>query len=264
MVSKASKELISKIQELKQIKPRKDWVALAKMDILGPDVVVQSPVMAKPASLYSLPNALGLFYQQKLAYAFAVFLFTCIGMFGMAQYTLPGDVLFSVKKMTEQSQASLTGESNLKNSFETLKKRSQDLAAVVANNKQGNMPSAIKEVKDATSSLTDALAKDPASAKAVALEIKNNSTLLSTLDGVSDAELKQTSDILYKIIDQQMIADLQKTTLTESQKKELDDINSLYEEGKYSEALEKILLINAAPSPTPALSPSPKPETSAK
>ncbi|TSC53743.1 MAG: hypothetical protein LiPW31_313 [Microgenomates group bacterium LiPW_31] len=29
------KELISKIQELRQIKPRKDWVVLTKTQILG-------------------------------------------------------------------------------------------------------------------------------------------------------------------------------------------------------------------------------------
>ncbi len=241
------KQLISKLQELKQVKPRKDWVLLAKMDILGLSAKTESIVMERkaipqiqPSYKWNFSNILGLIYQRKFAYAFAVFLFIFMGMFGIAQYTLPGDMLFSVKKMTEQSQASLIGESNIKNNFENLKKRSQDLAQAVKDKKDGNISFAIKEVRDATSSLNDAIAKDPKLAKEFAVEIKDNKTLL---DNIGGEDLKQTSDTLYKTIDSQMIADLQNTSLTESQQKTLTEINDLYNQGKYFDALEKILLI---------------------
>jgi hypothetical protein len=37
---------------------------------------------------------------------------------------------------------------------------------------------------------------------------------------------------------------LQKTTLTDDQKKTLTEVEDLYTQGKYADALEKILLIN--------------------
>ena len=235
-----SKQLISKLQELKQIKPKKEWVFSVKMDILGSDVIERKAIV-QPAYKWNLLNILELIYKRKFAYAFAVFLFVFVGMFGFAQYTLPGDMLFSVKKMTEQSQASLIGENNIKNGFENLKKRSQDLAQAVKDKKDGNIPSAIKEVKDATSSLANTITKDPKLSREIAIEVKKNATLLNS---IGDEDLNKTSDILYKIIDRQMIDDLEKIILTESQQEILKEINDLYDQGKYSDALEKILLID--------------------
>lgn len=235
-------QLISKLQELKQIKPRKDWVVLAKMNVLGSDATERKTVV-KPAYNWTFSNILRLIYQRKLTYAFVVFLFISVGMFSIAQYTLPGDMLFSVKKITEQSQASLIGRSDVKNSFENLKKRSQDLAQAVKDNRENNISSAVKEVKDAASGLNNALAKNPALAKEVALEIKDNGTLLNMLGDFEGVDLKQTSDVLYKTIDSQIIDSLQETTLTESQQKMLEEAKKLYNEGDYSGALEKILLI---------------------
>ena len=49
---------------------------------------------------------------------------------------------------------------------------------------------------------------------------------------------------LYKTVVTQQILDLQKTSLTNDQQKILADTVELYNTGKYSDALEKILLIN--------------------
>lgn len=234
------KELISKLQTLKQITPRKDWVFSVKMEMFGENAVAPK-VAAEPRYKKIFGNIFSITLQKKLAYSFATLLLMFAGVFGFAQYTLPGDPLFEVKKITEHSQSALTGESNVKSNVETFKKRSHDLAEVVKNNKDGNKASAVKEVKDATKSLAAAIEKDSNLVKEVALEIRNNQTLLAVL---GEEDLKESSDILYKAIDSQMIADLEKITLTEEQVKMLEEIKVLFKEEKYLEALEKILLIN--------------------
>jgi len=234
-------ELISKLKELKQIKPNRAWADLAKKNILNSPVAAVSSKPAKAVDTrWTFSDIVSLFVQRKYAYAFAVFAFIFVGVLGIAQHTLPGDVLFPVKQIAEQSQASLLGQNDVASNVEVLKNRSEDLAQAIKENKQSNIPSAINEVKNATSDLANAIAKDPAMAKEVALQIKDNATILDTIGGT---DLKQTSDVLYKTIDDQMIAALQKTTLTDSQKQALGDIDSLYSQGKYSDALEKILLI---------------------
>lgn len=234
------KQLIAKLQTLKQIKPRENWVFFAKANILGSEAAAFQAVK-KPGFKEVFGGMFGLTLQRKLAYSFATVALMFAGVFGFAQYTLPGDMLFEVKKITEQSQAALVRESDVKSNVETFKKRSHDLSEVVKNNKEGNKVSAIQEVKDASKNLAAAIEKDSKLVKEIAMEIKNNQTLLSVL---GEEDLRETSDILYKAIDSQMIAELEKMTLQEEQVKALEEIKVLFKEGKYSEALEKILLIN--------------------
>jgi len=234
-------QIISKLQLLKQVKPNYEWVSLVKNEILGKSALPANPIIA-PAPRGTLLNIFRtIYHHQKLAYSFAVFMFMFAGVFGIAQYTLPGDPLFSVKKITEQSQAALLQESNVKTSAESLKKRSNDLAQVVKQQKGSNISQAKQEVKEATKNLANAILKDSNSAKEIAMEIKGNQTLLSFFE---DADLKEESEILYKAIDEQMIADLEKVTLSEPQQEIFKEVKILFEEGKYSLALEKILLIS--------------------
>jgi hypothetical protein len=231
-------QLISQFKALKHIAPRKEWVVLSKRNILGNEVL---PVNARQSSWQQLIAFFSANNQKTLAYSFGTLVFIFAGIFGFAQYTLPGDMLFEVRKIAEQSQAALTGGNQVKTNVETLKKRSQDLAHVVRDNKNNNKLSAIKEVQDATTNLTVAIENDSALAKEVALEIKSNQTLLAVLE---QEDLKEASDTLYKTIDTYMIEDLEKATLTEEQQILLTEVKALFEVEKYSEALEKILLIS--------------------
>lgn len=241
------KQLIAKLQTLKEIKPRKDWVLLVKNEMFNLPAQAGNEVAVKPpkASFTGLfLNRFKFAHQSKMAYSFAALLFIFVGALGFAQHTLPGDALFSVKKITEQSQAALTGETNVKSTFETLKKRSKDLA-IVKTQKDGNVSSATKEVNDAAKSLTEAIQKDPALAKEVAMEITTDQTLLAVFN---ESDLKETSDILYQALDDQMIEDLQKRkkTLTLEEQEKIEEILALYDEKKYSQAFEMILLMNNA------------------
>jgi len=233
------KQLISKFQVLKGIKPRKDWVVLAKSEIFNNNAnVIDNKVINKITYKETLAYIFNSVFNRKFAYGLAAFLFIVAGIAGFSmKYNLINDA----EKAAKESTAALV---LIKDNVETFKEKSQNLIDVVKNRPQ-DFSLAIKEVNDAAKNLTEAIEKDPKLAKGVALEIRDSATLLSI---VSESELEKTSDILYKTIDEQMIKDLDKTILTEEQQEVFNEAKALYGQGKYSDTLEKILLINGSDS----------------
>lgn len=247
------KQLIENLKSLKEIKPRNEWVVLAKAQIFAPSTYenrITKPALKTAGILDVLTNV---FFQRKLAYALAAFIFVIVGVFGFAQSTLPGDALFPFKKIAEQSQAALVGASSLQNSFDAYDRRVQDLVRAVKEDKKSNIPSAINEVKEsmavAVKGVTEiAKQEDGKSLKAIAAEvkkIKDNQDQLRVLgvDVEETEEVNELNSVLAPLV-QSEIDSLEKATLTDGQKDILKEINVLYEQGKYSDALEKILLIN--------------------
>ncbi|OGN03617.1 MAG: hypothetical protein A2655_03430 [Candidatus Yanofskybacteria bacterium RIFCSPHIGHO2_01_FULL_43_42] len=230
-------ELISRLQSLKQIKPRENWVVFAKTKIFD------APVYAKYANIKTARNSvfsdtLASIFQKKVAYAFAAFLFVVAGMFGFMKYGFfnnPANV-----QVAQVSQEHLTA---IKSNVEEFKTKSKILSQMTKSSDLKEIALAVKEIKDVAKELTEAIKNDSQLAKEVALDINNNKTYL---DIEGEGDLKETSDILYKTIDEQMIKDLEGATLTESQQEALKIAKKLYDEGKYSNALESILLLNMA------------------
>lgn len=234
------KELINSIKQLKEIKPRKEWAILVKSQILlEKQVELQVPVrQAKSAGFAEIISSV--FLQRKMAYAFAVVLFLVVGVFGFANYTVPGDLLFPVKKIAEQSQAALTGQPGL---ITTLNNRINDLAQIAKDGRRGNIPSAISEISANVSELARDIKANPIRDSKTIKEIANS---LKTLASVPGTDLTGNPDVkdLYQTVVQSQIDDLQKTTLTDEQKEILSEVEDLYDQGKYTDALEKVLLIN--------------------
>lgn len=225
-------QIISKLQELKKIKPRAEWVLLVKDQIFTNDAngTIVNGVVANSASHWKfIVNTFNPF-QRKLSYTLAALLILFTGALSI-KYFLPNNM-----DMAQESTGALAVKSNVT----TFKVKSQSLAEAVKNNSE-NLSLAVKEIKDATRNLTNAIAKDPETVREVALEVRDNKTLL---DNIDQEDLRETSDALYKTIDTQMIEDLQKTTLTQEQQVSFDEVKDLYSKGKYYEALEKILLIS--------------------
>jgi len=216
------KQLILKLQQLKQIKPRENWVVFNKSNIFNASLLNHS---LYEKIFYFISNSQ---LQKRLSYVFAVFMFIFAGLIGAN---------FLVKESNIPNQPAAIFKPDV--SIESFKVKSQDLAKAVEKYKLENVNT--DEVKVAVKNLTDEINKNPSIAKEVAVELKNSGTLAS-LDG--GTELKEASGDLYKTIDSQMIGDLEKTTLTQDQQKILNDIKELYSQSKYLEALEKILLIN--------------------
>jgi hypothetical protein len=237
------KQLIAKIQELRQIKTRQEWVVLVKAQILGNNVAENKWEKDKARNVSILDIFRSLIFQRRLAYSLAIIVLVIIGMFGFAQYTVPGDLLFPVKKITEQSQTPL----------EIAISRSDDLVKVAKTNKLQNLPPAIREfqasISQAAKNLTEEVdKKDSRAIKEIAFQVKkleDNKKQLETLGiDLSEAqETKELNDALAPLVERE-IEDLEKATLTDDQQKTLDEIKDLYKQGNYSDALEKVLLIN--------------------
>jgi Na+-transporting NADH:ubiquinone oxidoreductase subunit NqrC len=238
------KQLIDQIKILQEIKPRKEWASLLKSQILIGGIPEKTAVKAESFQtkaigiLEVLENA---FLKRKLAYSFAALVFVVVGLVGFAQYTMPGDALFPIKKIAEQSEAALTGQTSLRQSVAALGNRINDLAVAAKEGKKNNIPSVISEVKNNASELAKNLKNnsvDTATIKEIAVSLK-------TLANVPGTDLTANTDVkdLYQAIIESQLADLQKATLTDEQKESLTEAQDLYDQQKYVEALEKILLI---------------------
>lgn len=231
-------QLVAKIQELKQIKPRKDWVVLAKMDILKSDITTELKKTVQPSHKSTFASILvGVTHQRKFAFSLVVFLFIATGLFGFMKYNLPNGT--QEVKVAEQSSENLVA---IKSSVEDFKVKSRNLSQMANLNSQ-DISLAVKEIKDSAQELASAIKDDPQLAKEVALDINNNKTYLNIQGG---EDLKDTLDVLYKVTDEQIIEDLQKTTLTESQQKALDKAIELFEKKDFTNSLESLLLLDMA------------------
>lgn len=251
MTKITQKQIIESLKELKEIKPRQEWAVLLKSQILTPSTKVlvkvvkekqavgaelEIPVPQRQARSVGILDILSsVFAPRKLAYAFAVVLFLIAGVFGFARYTVPGDLLFPVKKIAEQSTASLTGQTKLNQDVVALNNRVNELKQVAEQGKTENIPSAISEVTEMAKDLTNNSVQDPQTIKDIASSLK-------TLADVPGTDLSQNTDVqdLSKMVVQSEIADLQKTTLTDDQKTILQDVKILYDNGDYSGALIEI------------------------
>ena len=245
MTKISEKKLIEQMRELKEIKPRQEWVVLAKARIFDESVALKIP--AQKIGFWDLirywNSELGI--SKKMAYSFVAVIFISVGLVGFANNTVPGDMLFSIKKITEQSTAALSGETLLRQNLATLNNRINDLAQVSKEGKTAKISSAMSEVSVNASALTENLKKelvaDSATIKEIAVSLKTLASIIGT-DLSENSEMK----ILYKTVVESQIADMEKSTLTEKQAEVLEEAKELYKEEKYLSALEIILTINQA------------------
>ena len=247
MDTKEQTQLIEKMQMLRDIKPNREWAVLLKHKIL-----TQKPAENKIGNweigrfVENWKLVIENSFARKLAYSFGTLVFMVIGLIGFAQYTVPGDMLFPIKKLSEQTQT----QSSLQMAYN----RSQELVQIVKENKTQNLAPAMSEYKasisDAVKNLALAFSKDSTndSKKIITEEVRKiqeNQKELETL-GVNVKENEQTDELnnVLAVIVQSQIDDLEKSTLTEEQEKSFEEAKKLFEEKKYTEALEKILFIN--------------------
>jgi len=231
------KELIGEIRELRQIKPNKDWVSLTKSQILGEDQGVRGGLWG-----------LLINYWYKPALATVLTVFVLFGLFGISQNSLPGDLLYPIKKITEKSQAVFVSEEEKpKVQLELANKRVEELNKIAQANQVQKLAPAIKEVQTSVSQVTKNLVKSEKFDKETVEEIVNlkknlekAETTLATKIGSEEDE--QIIESCTKKQASMLIEDLKTRTLTEEKAKILEEMEKLFEEGKYSEALELYLI----------------------
>lgn len=243
MAKITQKQLIAQIKGLKEIKPRQEWAFLLKSQILAEkQSSAESFGETRQVKLGIMDIISSVFFQRKMAYSLATLVFLVVGVLGFAQYTMPGDLLFPIKKLAEQSQANLSGKTILNQDVAKLSSRINDLAQVAKLGKSNNVPSVISEI----SANASELAKSLKGGSADSATLKEIATSLKVLANVPGTDLSQSEDVkgLYETVVSGQIADLEKTTLTDEQTEILEKAKDLYKQKKYTDALEQILLIN--------------------
>jgi len=227
----AEADLVKKIQELKKIRPNKDWVVLTKSQILG-------EADRGWASISFFP-----FFKPALATVTAFGIL--FGIFSLAQNSLPGDILYSIKKITEKSQAVFVSEKELpKYNLEIANKRLEELNEIAQTNQVKKLAPAISEFQADMSEAAKSLAKvkgqdvEKIVAQTQKLEVNKKKMEEVLATKILSQETEDSLISFYKIQAEMLIKDLENRTLTEEKEEILNQMKKLFEEEKYSEALE--------------------------
>jgi hypothetical protein len=236
--------LIAKIKTLENIKPNQEWVVLTKRNILGRGVSYQP----------SFGSAIGHFvFQYKMAIAGLILVCMTGGTLVASQGALPGQALYSVKRMTENGMAMLNGNNQepLAN-LQLAAKRLAELNLVSQKKLTQDVPAAVKEFAAtkaaAHKQVLELAQKDPANAakivKAVGSQIQQidatERTVFADL-GINDSasgSVDQNADSSDKAIVELLMQDSQKAALTSTQIQDLAYAQGLYNAGNYEGALE--------------------------
>ena len=238
------KELIGKIEILRQIRPRKNWVILTKKRILGEERTL--PGLFSD----SLRVFQGLFYQYKLALVSLMLVLILGATFVFAQHSLPGEPLFMVKKITEKTRAVFVSEKEKPGAqLELANKRLEELTQIAQKNEVKKLAPAIEEFQASVSESAKKLVqiKEPGKnqemGKKVIAEIKKleeNKEKVESL-GVVVGDTEEIEDAMCTLTERE-IKNL--GTLTEKQEELLIEAQEYLAEGKCSLAFEKIWLLS--------------------
>ena len=233
-------QLIGTIKELRQIKPRKDWVFLTKNQIMGEELETTK-------SLGILDVFPRFIFQYKFAFATLSVFCVLIGTFVFAQNALPGDTLYSVKRITEKGKMLLASENEKPNiKFRLVNKRLEELNNIAQTNQVKKLAPAIQEfqanVSRAAKDLAQAKQPDVKQIIDTTKKIEENKQKIEAM-GVVVGDSKELDNALAQIVEKE-INDLDSRTLTDEQKEILIQVKEKFEAADYSAALEKILLLN--------------------
>ncbi len=240
-------QLIRQLKKLREVEPSKTWVIFSKQRIFAGE-----PETERGSFLSIFP-----LFRYKLAFAPIISVFVIIGLFGFAQQTLPGDFLFSVKKMTESVQVGLSSlaekpGTNLK----LANKRLEELSRIAQDNQVQNLGLAIKEfqanVAQATKNLAamDANGSDSVALKEIMAESQKLAENKEKVETVLGAKIGDTDELSNAILQLEketasyLIADLSDRTLSEADAQVLAEAQQAFEAQDYAAALEKIWLLS--------------------
>ena len=228
------KDLIRQLKELKEIKPREDWVLLTKRQILPEE---------KPETMISVFQV----FHWKLAFAPLVSVLIIIGLFGFANYTVPGDFLFPVKKAAETAQVELSSSAEKAGVHLRLaNKRLEELGEIAEANRVRSLAPTIKEFQDNITEAVNSLSSmDSATLKELVQETQKLEEQKQKVESVLGVQIgSEETDKLEKQLASYLISDIEKTTLNEEDQKLLTEAKEAFEAGAYTLALEKLWFLS--------------------
>ncbi len=231
------KELISKIKLLKDIKPSKNWVVSVKTEILG-----------KEENRLSWVETLRVFFRSpatKPVFVTTLAVFVIFGTFNLSQKSLPGDLLFPLKHLTEKGQMIFVSD---KAGFqlEIANQRVEELTKIAkTGQKNGNLIVALQALNQDISTASEQV-KNVQPGEKMALAAKTSELVRKTqaaLVNMKENGVEGIDQILSQMVDRE-IADLETRALTEEQKEVLNAAKTDFSNGNFGQALEKIWQIS--------------------
>ncbi|PIZ89969.1 MAG: hypothetical protein COX88_00985 [Candidatus Nealsonbacteria bacterium CG_4_10_14_0_2_um_filter_35_20] len=245
-------ELIKKIQELKQIQPNQNWAVLTENKILS-----ATPSFKPKTQIFSL----NLFYQPAFAIAFSCFIL--IGLvfglsFTVAQNTVPGDTLYSLKKFSENVQMVFVAPQEKPVAIlGQAQKRLAELSKITQENKnQGKkLAASIGQTQESLSEVSKTLKGVPdlekeTIAEKVVLEIESikgqqkaieESIQADIMNEGQEESLVQSTISYYNIYLEKEIEKLKNSTLTKEQELLLEEAENELAQGNIERALEIVV-----------------------
>ena len=218
-------DLVKKIQELKKIRPSQDWTVLIKSQILGQEPKVLFFPFFKP--VLATVTAFGILF----------------GIFSLAQNSLPGDFLYSIKKITEKGQAVFVSEEE-KPAFQLklANERLEELTKAPARNLAPTLSEFQASVFQAAKEIVEAEKPNIKEIVQQTKKLEENKQKVETL-GVVVGETEVLDTALAQLVERE-IGDLETQTLPEKQQELLEKAKEDFEVGNYNQALEKILILS--------------------
>ena len=135
------KQLINKIQELKTITPDNDWVLSNKTNLLGEEKTFDWSLIFRPALV-------------------GASLFAVTIAFNLSQDSLPGELLFTLKRFAENKDTMLCSKDEKPlRSFELANRRLEELYIIAESNEVRKIAPAISEFQSTIKNVADELSK---------------------------------------------------------------------------------------------------------
>ena len=240
-------QLVRQLKSLRELKPSDNWVAFAKERIFAGE---PEPIGLRAGVLSFFPV-----FRYRLALAPIISVLVLIGLFGFTQNTVPGDFLFSVKKMTENAQLTFSsGAEKPKTQLKLANRRLEELSRIAENNQVRNLDPAIKEfqsniiqaAKDLAAFDINVTSSDPSAIKELVAETKKLAENKEKVEAVLGAIIGDTNELDNAILQLEkktaayLITDLEKRTLSETDAQLLNQARDDFNAGNFATSLEKI------------------------
>ena len=223
-------ELIGKIRELRQITPTNSWVSFNKSRILGEEPKFTFFPYSKPV------------------FATVIAVFVLFGTFGygLVKNSMPGDLLYAIRKIAHEYEAVFVPK-NEQTAFQLklANDRLEDLAKAPAKNLAPTISEFQANISEAAKNLSksDAATSSPGVIKQIVEQtqkLKENMKIAASL-GFTTGDIEATGE-LDRATAEYLIKYLDTLTLSEAQENILAEMKKLFEEKKYTEALELYLV----------------------
>ena len=237
-------ELIHNLHQLRQIKPKKEWAGLVKEQILG----------EQESRSFIVPLREIFRFRRIFAPALTVSL-VLVGLFGFSQNSLPGDILYPVKKISERAQGIFVSKDKQPDfHLELAKRRLEELNRTVKENQVKRLAPAMEEYeatkkaaeKEVVASIKNKPVKEAVKIAMKAAPIlnkinKQEKETYSVLGIEPDDEETGDDADAEKSVVEYLIKGAEASSLTEQQSKDLAMIKNYYKIGDYEKALEYYL-----------------------